>query len=237
MPRKQKPRIEVEPNCLPDNGGKFHFSAKNEHQQRLWDEIHKPENEIICVLGSAGCGKSFVSMAAAVNAILRSKSRQIYISRPCVESHESLGFLPGSKEEKIQPFLRCLMDCVNTMLPQKNGELKKVLESITFEPLAFLRGVTFGPHSCHAILSEAQNCNFEQLKLFSTRIGPKCKMIIEGDPYQSDIRNSGFVPFVSMIRGVKGVKVIELPETAQVRNPLITALLNAIENNDSFERF
>lgn len=206
---------------------KFNFTFFNEHQKRAWEAIE--QNDITFLIGPAGCGKTQVASAYAADSILKKRQSKIFLTRPCVAT-ESLGFLPGTADEKIAPYLAPIIDCMEMCMGKDGVDRKRVTEAIEFSPIAYLRGRTFS--YAVAICDEFQNCTWEQIKLVLTRIGKRTKMIITGDPYQSDIGNdSGLMPMVERLKGIEGLAVIEMPASSIVRHPIISKMLDRIDNS------
>ena len=173
---------------------------------------------------------SLYELALALKLLLSHKVRKLILTRPVVEAGESLGFLPGDLVQKINPYLRPLFDIMETLLPA--DVLRSMEESNTIEvaPLAYMRGRTL--HNAVVILDEAQNTTKEQMKMFLTRMGEGSKLIITGDPSQSDIRGkaeSGLVHAVSLIRTIDGIGTVEFSPDEVVRHSLVQKIINAYE--------
>jgi phosphate starvation-inducible PhoH-like protein len=229
MSRKKK-KIELAPSSpvvvQPDKTlNKFNFSFFNEHQKKAWEAIE--QNDITFLIGPAGCGKTQIASAYAAESILRRRQSKIILTRPCVAT-ESLGFLPGTADEKIAPYLAPIIDCMEMCAGKGGLDHKRITEAIEFSPIAYLRGRTFS--YAIAICDEFQNCTWEQIKLVLTRIGRRTKMIITGDPYQSDIgKDSGLIPMIERLQGVEGLAVVNMPAASIVRHPIISKMLDKIE--------
>ena len=218
-PKRRTESTTPNPQLADRTVGKFHFSFLNDHQREAWDAIEA--NEITFLLGPAGCGKTQIATAYAAKAFLQKRARKILLTRPMVCT-EQMGYLPGSSDEKIHPFLIPILDSLDMCCGAGGQDRKRIDEALEFAPLAFMRGRTFN-HSV-ALLDEAQNATAAQLKLFLTRVGRRSKLIVTGDPFQSDLRE-GCMDVVSRLENIPGVAIIRLPEEAQVRNPLITRIL------------
>ena len=184
--------------------------------------------DIVFGIGPAGTGKTYLAVAAAV-ATLKSKAvSRIILTRPAVEAGESLGYLPGDIQDKVDPYLRPLYDALRDMLP--NGQLSEMMELRTLEiaPLAFMRGRTL--NNAAIILDEAQNCTVAQMLMFLTRLGHRSKMIVTGDDSQSDLPNgerSGFTDAVGRLKQVDGVTTIRLGGMDIVRHPMVQRVVEA----------
>lgn len=203
---------------------------KNKKQAALIDSIYT--NDITFGLGPAGTGKTYIAVALALKLLLSHKVRKLILTRPVVESGESLGFLPGDLIQKINPYLRPLFDIMETLLPA--DVLRSMEESNIIEvaPLAYMRGRTL--HNAAVILDEAQNTTKEQMKMFLTRMGEGSKLIITGDPSQSDIKGiseSGLAHAVSIIRKLAGIGTIEFSAEEVVRHSLVQRIIHAYENH------
>lgn len=181
----------------------------------LWPNI-----DILFLIGPAGTGKTHLAVSLAVKAIREGVATKIIASRPTVQAGEDLGFLPGDLGEKLDPYMTPIFDVLK--------QVKQPDEQIEVEraPLAFMRGRTFTDSV--AILDEAQNCTYKQLKLFLTRIGQNNKLIITGDPEQSDLPGGveSLEQMLDDLDGVKRIGIIDIPETEVVRHPLIMNMLS-----------
>jgi phosphate starvation-inducible PhoH-like protein len=230
MSRKKSKQPELQPvNPAVQSDktvNKFNFTFYNETQKLAWETIEK--NDITFLIGPAGCGKTQIASAYAAESILRRRQSKIILTRPCVAT-ESLGFLPGTADEKIAPYLAPIIDCMEMCAGKGGVDNKRITEAIEFSPIAYLRGRTFS--YAIAICDEFQNCTFEQIKLVLTRIGKRTKMIITGDPYQSDIgKDSGLMPMVERLEGIEGLGVVHMPATSIVRHPIISKMLDRIDS-------
>ena len=216
------------PQCIHIPRGIKSVYPKNRKQAALIDSIYA--NDITFGLGPAGTGKTYIAVALALKMLLSHTVRKLILTRLVVEAGESLGFLPGDLVQKINPYLRPLFDIMETLLPA--DVLRGMEESNTIEvaPLAYMRGRTL--HNAVVILDEAQNTTKEQMKMFLTRMGEGSKLIITGDPSQSDIRGrseSGLVHAVSLIRTIDGIGTVEFSADEVVRHSLVQKIINAYE--------
>ena len=207
------------------------ISPRNANQGRMVDSF--AHNDLTFALGPAGTGKTYIAIALAVSALKNKACRRIILSRPAVEAGEKLGFLPGDMKDKIDPYLRPLYDALEDMLPQL--KLKEYIESDTIQiaPLAFMRGRTL--NDAIIILDEAQNTTKHQMKMFLTRLGMGAKMIITGDCSQIDLprsTQSGLVNALKILRGVKGIGIIEYEKKDIVRHPLVQRIVDAYEKKE-----
>ena len=179
-------------------------------------------SEIVFSIGPAGTGKTFLAVACAVSNLRSGAVDRIIITRPAVEAGESLGFLPGDLQQKIDPYLRPIYDALNdTLSPQR---VRRNLDAgiIEIAPLAYMRGRTL--NNAFVILDEAQNTTITQLKMFLTRLGHTSRAVITGDVTQIDLQpvtRSGLVAVQSILSGIEGVEFVYLDEGDVVRHPLV----------------
>lgn len=210
--------------------GKVIF-AKTGNQKRL---VHAFRNEkIIFASGVAGTGKTYLAVAYAVDQLKRGKIEKIILTRPAVEAGESLGFLPGDMKEKVDPYLRPLYDALNEMLGPETVERYQEKEIIEIAPLAFMRGRTL--NDAIVILDEAQNTTKSQMKMFLTRMGRNCRMIINGDITQIDLirkADSGLIHACQILQGIEGIAIQYLDQSDVVRNPLVQKIIERYEQVD-----
>jgi phosphate starvation-inducible PhoH-like protein len=208
---------------------KFRPNPKNESQRFYIESLQSAKLTI--GTGPAGSGKSFLAMAIAVEKLLLNEVSKVVITRPIVEAGESLGFLPGTFEEKISPYLLPLLDALNDLVGPTMA--KKLLEAgkIEFAPLAYMRGRTF--NNSYVILDEAQNTSIEQMKLFITRIGEYSQFTVNGDASQSDLRGvpeNGLEWVTRKLRGCSNeINVIEFTNSDVVRSEIVKTILQFID--------
>lgn len=205
------------------------ISARNANQARMVKSFD--ENDLTFALGPAGTGKTYIAIALAVRALKNKEIRKLILSRPAVEAGEKLGFLPGDMKDKIDPYLQPLYDALEDMLPAL--KLKEYMDAGTIQiaPLAFMRGRTL--NDAVIILDEAQNTTTQQMKMFLTRLGMGSKMVVTGDVTQIDLprtTRSGLLAALRILRGVKGIGVIEYEKKDIVRHPLVQRIVDAYEN-------
>jgi phosphate starvation-inducible PhoH-like protein len=186
------------------------------------------ENDIVVGIGPAGTGKTYLAVAAAVDALARKRVRRIVLARPAVEAGESLGFLPGDMQAKVDPYLRPLYDALEDMMPVER--MQKALETRTIEiaPLAYMRGRTLA--DAFVILDEAQNATAAQMKMFLTRLGVNSKTVITGDKTQIDLpkrEESGLMQIERILTGIDGIAFHYLNETDVVRHRLVREIIKA----------
>lgn len=209
-------------------GGKP-IQPRSANQAAIVESFRK--NDLTFAVGPAGTGKTYLSIALAVQALKNKEVRRIILSRPAVEAGEKLGFLPGDMRDKIDPYLQPLYDALQDMMPQ--GKLQEYMESgvIQIAPLAFMRGRTLS--EAVVILDEAQNTTKEQIKMFMTRMGMNTKMIITGDITQIDLpqhQKSGLIDALGILHNVKGIGIAYLDRKDIVRHKLVERIVQAYES-------
>ncbi|WP_068457479.1 PhoH family protein [Aedoeadaptatus pacaensis] len=200
-------------------------------QKRYLDAIRS--HDVVFGIGPAGTGKTYIAMANAVKAFKEKEVNRIILTRPAVEAGESLGFLPGDLQMKVDPYLRPLYDALFEILGQ--DAFQKYLEKglIEVAPLAYMRGRTLD--NAYVILDEAQNSTNEQMKMFLTRLGYGSKAIITGDVTQIDLprgKQSGLKTVLKILDGVKGIEIIRLGRNDIVRHPLVQRIIDAYDRFD-----
>ena len=199
--------------------------AKTSNQKRIVDLYNK--NDLLFVIGPAGTGKTYVSVALGVKALKEKKIKKIIITRPVVEAGENLGFLPGDLQDKIDPYLKPIYDALEDMIPIQ--KMKKFIENKTIEiaPLAYMRGRTL--KNAFILLDEAQNTTESQLKMFLTRLGQNSKMIVTGDISQIDLRknqSSGLVDAKNKLNNIEGIGFTHLDSSDVLRHSLVKKILD-----------
>jgi len=206
---------------------------RNEHQKEYLEAIEN--NTLVIASGPAGTGKTHLAVYEAVCHHFSKKFKRIIITRPAVEAGESLGFLPGELESKLDPYLRPIFDSFYSLIGVDLTKEKISRGYIEIAPLAYMRGRTF--NDCFVILDEAQNASLEQLEMIVTRIGENCKLVINGDPKQTDLRKynnrAGLKVVQDIVRGVDNVSVIEFESEDIVRSKVVTEIVKAFERFDN----
>ena len=183
------------------------------------------EKSLTLALGPAGTGKTYLAIAAAVEALEDGKVARIVLSRPAVEAGESLGFLPGEMEDKLAPYLRPLYDALSDRLSMKRVRALISEGAIEIAPVGFMRGRTL--NNAFVVIDEAQNCTYVQLKMLLTRLGWSSTMVITGDPGQSDLlpELSGLAEVAAKLEAVRNIAVVRLADVDIVRHPLVGEML------------
>lgn len=210
------------------NDGKI-VRARTKNQKKLVEEYYK--NDLIFALGPAGTGKTYTAIALAVRALKNREVKKLILTRPAVEAGERLGFLPGDLKDKLDPYLQPLYDALLDMIPPQKLKLLMEEGTIQIAPLAYMRGRTL--ESAFVILDEAQNTSLGQLKMFLTRMGNNAKFIVTGDATQIDLPNkadSGLARGVEMLKGVKGISIVNFNKDDIVRHPLVSKIVKIFDS-------
>ena len=215
--------------CITSKGKPV--KAKTLGQERYLDAIR--DNTIVFGVGPAGTGKTYLAVAMAVKAFKAKEVSRIILTRPAVEAGESLGFLPGDLQQKVDPYLRPLYDALFDMLGSESFQRHFERGTIEVAPLAYMRGRTLD--DSFIILDEAQNTTPEQMKMFLTRLGFNSKIVVTGDITQIDLpggRRSGLKDVIKVLKKVDDIKTIYLDERDVVRHRLVQEIVKAYEKND-----
>jgi len=190
------------------------------------------ENDIVFAIGPAGTGKTFLAVAMAVKYLREGKIEKIILTRPAVEAGESLGYLPGTYEEKVYPYLIPLYDALFSMIPY--DRVKRMMDARIVEvaPLAYMRGRTLS--DAFIILDEAQNTKAVQMKMFLTRIGPRSKVVITGDVTQIDLpkhEKSGLTEAINILQGIEGIAFVFFDKEDVSRHRIVKSIIEAYERH------
>jgi phosphate starvation-inducible PhoH-like protein len=212
--------------------GRRMVQPKTVNQRRYLDAIEK--HDMVFGIGPAGTGKTYLAVAMAISALLAKKVNRIILARPAVEAGERLGFLPGTLQDKIDPYLRPLYDALYDLLDPEKVERYLEKNVIEIAPIAFMRGRTL--NDSFVIMDEAQNTTTEQMKMFVTRLGFGSKAVITGDITQIDLPNakrSGLLEAMEVLKGVEGINFVHFDETDVVRHQLVQRIVRAYEDYKS----
>ncbi len=225
------PRGIFEPGH-PRAFGKKNVMPKSAMQRRFMEDIET--HDMVFAVGPGGTGKTYLAVAMAVSALLTKQVNRIILARPAVEAGERLGFLPGTLQEKIDPYMRPLYDALYDMLDA--DKLERFLEKgiIEVAPLAFMRGRTL--NDSFVILDEAQNTTSEQMKMFLTRLGFNSKAVITGDITQIDLptgKRSGLIEALDVCGKIEGIAVVQFSEKDVVRHNLVQQIIRAYEEHEA----
>lgn len=209
-------------------------APRNEHQKQYLESI---ENNIVTIgTGPAGSGKTFLAVFEAVRHLWSKKNtgiKRIVIARPAVEAGEKLGFLPGTLDDKLNPYMRPIYDALFDIVGIEIAYEKIERGYVEIAPLAYMRGRTF--QNTFLILDEAQNATLEQLKMVLTRIGENCKLVVDGDPSQSDLpshKKSGFSVMEKILTNVREVGVVKFDQNDIVRSKVVVDIVSAFEGHE-----
>jgi phosphate starvation-inducible PhoH-like protein len=214
----------------PRTFGKKTVAPKSLNQRRYVDAIEK--HDMVFGIGPSGTGKTYLAVAMGVDALLSKEVSRIILARPAVEAGERLGYLPGTLQEKVNPYLRPLYDALYDVLDPDRVERYLEKSIIEIAPIAFMRGRTL--NDAFVILDEAQNTTSEQMKMFLTRLGFNSKAVITGDITQIDLdgRRSGLVEAIDVVGKVPGISFVYFNERDVVRHSLVQRIIRAYEEFD-----
>lgn len=227
--------IDVTKDILPeivDVQLRHRLVAKTENQKLFIKNML--DNEIVFCQGLAGSGKTHLAVGLAIEALIADKVEKIVITRPVVEAGERLGYLPGTAEEKLHPYLMPILDEINHFITMSDYARLKNDNKIEIVPLGLMRGRNF--HNAFIVADECQNATYEQLKMLITRIGSGSKMVLTGDVAQSDLNRhvkGGFSRLIELLADVDGVGTSFLAAEDIIRNPIIGRILERLEKYEN----
>jgi len=210
--------------------GRRTVQPKSANQRRYIEAIEK--HDMVFGIGPAGTGKTYLAVAMAISALLAKRVNRIILARPAVEAGERLGFLPGTLQDKIDPYLRPLYDALYDMLDPEKVDRYLEKNVIEIAPIAFMRGRTL--NDSFVIMDEAQNTTSEQMKMFVTRLGFNSKAVITGDVTQIDLpnaRRSGLVEAIDILKPVEGLAFVYFDESDVVRHHLVQRIIRAYDEH------
>jgi phosphate starvation-inducible protein PhoH and related proteins len=209
-----------------EQGWRRKIRPQSDGQRRLMVAI--ADYNLTIALGPAGTGKTYLAVSAAVDALISGAVARIVLTRPAVEAGESLGYLPGDMNAKLAPYLRPLDDALNERLGGKR--LKQLIgeRAIEIAPIAYMRGRTL--NNAFIVIDEAQNCTYGQIKMLLTRLGASARMVVTGDPDQSDLLDglSGLAEIARRLEAIADVAVVRLGDGDIVRHPLVAEMLTVL---------
>lgn len=211
-------------------GLKKPVSAQTRGQARYIDLLANPDNGLVFGVGPAGTGKTFLAVAAGVAELLGGLRQRLIVTRPAVEAGEKLGFLPGTLEEKVDPYMLPIWDALRELMGQEQMERRMARGEIEVAPLAFMRGRTL--KNAFVIVDEAQNTTIPQMKMVLTRLGRDSRMIVTGDPGQVDLpghQDSGLKHALGVLADIKGIEVHQLTAKDVVRHGLVSRIIDAYD--------
>jgi len=229
--KKNKKPINLTNKLVPENlppGFKNRLKPRTINQKEYIRTV--AENIITFCQGVPGSGKTHIAIGMALEYLLDHKVEKIIITRPVVEAGERLGFLPGTAEEKLHPYLLPLFDEINYFLHMQDYAKLKISRQIEIVPLGLMRGRSF--HDAFIVADECQNASYDQLKMLLTRIGMNSKMVLTGDVAQSDlhqVQQGGFLKLMNRLQDIDGIGVSILDPSDIIRNPIIGAIISKLE--------
>ena len=218
--------VDDAPLLIP--GGRNRIYARSDRQRRYLHALTR--RELVVAIGPAGTGKTFLAVAAALQAVLSRRKRRLVVTRPVVEAGESLGFLPGDLAQKVDPYLRPLYDAMDALVANDTVRRMEETRVIEVAPLAYMRGRTLA--DSYVILDEAQNTTREQMKMFLTRLGDGSRAVITGDITQIDLprrQDSGLIHIMSVLSPVQEICFVHLGQEDVVRSVLVRKIVQAYE--------
>jgi phosphate starvation-inducible protein PhoH and related proteins len=208
--------------------------AQTPGQRSYLEKLRRDDLGLIFGVGPAGTGKTFLAVAAGAAELKAGKRERLVVARPAVEAGEKLGFLPGALEEKVDPYMLPIWDALNECLGAPEVDRRKERKEIEVAPLAFMRGRTL--KNAFVIIDEAQNATVPQMKMVLTRLGKGSRMIVTGDPSQTDLPDkmrSGLSHAMGILKGVKGVALEQLTAADVVRHELVGRIIDAYDRDAS----
>lgn len=231
MRKKTKKPIDATKPLIPPEalGFKNRLKPRSINQKEYIRTV--AENTITFCQGVPGSGKTHIAIGMALEYLIDNKVEKIVITRPVVEAGERLGFLPGTAEEKLHPYLLPLFDEINYFLPMQQYAKMKVNRQIDIVPLGLMRGRSF--HNAFIVADECQNASYDQLKMLLTRIGMNSKMVLTGDIAQSDLQRAqqgGFLKMMQILQNINGIGFAELLNIDIIRNPIIADVISRLED-------
>jgi phosphate starvation-inducible PhoH-like protein len=233
--RKKKKVVDTTKKIAAENniiGFKNRLKPRSINQKEYIRSV--AENTITFCQGVPGSGKTHIAVGMALEYLIDHKVEKLVITRPVVEAGERLGFLPGTAEEKLHPYLLPLFDEINYFLEMQSYTKLKVGKQIEIVPLGLMRGRSF--NNAFIVADECQNASYDQLKMLLTRIGMNSKMVLTGDVAQSDLQRQqqgGFLELIERLNGIDSIGIANLYATDIVRNPIIGSIISRLEEYEN----
>lgn len=228
---KKKKALDATKPLVNENAGHAYRNRLKPRTDNQAEYIRTiAENTITFCQGLAGSGKTHIAIGMALEYLLDDKVKKIIITRPVLEAGEKIGYLPGTAEEKLHPYLLPILDEINHFISQAHYASLKLNNKIEVVPLGLMRGRNF--HNAFIVADECQNASYEQLKMLLTRTGNNSKMVLTGDIGQSDLHRSQRGGFADMINGlydIDGIGIVQLQGSDIVRNPIIVKILGRLD--------
>ena len=234
---KKRPKIIDATSSIIPQGAIYRNRLKPRTENQKEYIRNAAENVITFCQGVAGSGKTHIAIGMALEYLLDDKVKKIIITRPVVESGEKIGYLPGTAEEKLHPYLLPLLDEVNHFISNAQFVNLKTNNKIEIVPLGLMRGRNF--HNAFIVADECQNASYDQLKMLLTRIGMNSKMVLTGDISQSDLHRhmqGGFYDMIDALSGIEGIGVSRLQSVDIIRNPIIGQIIGRLDSYEKDER-
>lgn len=226
---KKKKVIDATNSLVKNTGEAYRNRLKPRTENQKNYIISVAENTITFCQGLAGSGKTHIAIGMALEYLLDNKVKKIVITRPVIEAGEKIGYLPGTAEEKLHPYLLPILDEINHFITPAHYANLKINNKIEIVPLGLMRGRNF--HDCFIVADECQNATYDQLKMLLTRTGTNSKMVLTGDIGQSDLHKNmrgGFSDMMYALSGIDGISIVELQGSDIVRNPIIVKILDKL---------
>lgn len=218
------------PLTLPQLGG---LTLRTPRQVHYAEALRDERIDLIFGVGPAGTGKTFLAVAAAVEALKQERVDRIIVTRPAVEAGERLGFLPGDLSEKVDPYLQPIWDAFRSQMSENDLKTRRERRQIEVAPVAFMRGRTLS--NAFVIADEAQNATILQMKMVLTRLGEGSRMVVTGDPSQIDLvrpDQSGLAHAISILEDIEGVEIIRFATQDVVRHRLVAKIVEAYHRDE-----